>query len=90
MPILTKPDVRTLKALTRLRNDADFVEITAWIEHSLNELDRANRATMDPVLMRQHQGAGQALAEIVARARGLDPARGIPNSTPVPIRDGLG
>ena len=87
---LTRPDARTLTALARLRNDQDFVEITAWIEHSLNELDRANRATLDPVLMRQHQGGGLALAEIVARARGQDPARAIPTSIPVPIRDGLG
>lgn len=86
--MLRRPDDRTTQALRRLRVDADFHEFMAWIEHSLNELDHASRSTMDAVTLRQQQGASQALAEIVARAQGRDPARAIAAKA-TPVADGL-
>ena len=86
--MLTKPDERTLKALMRLRPDADFHEFLAWIEYSLAELDRHNRSTVDGVQLRQQQGAAMALSEIVARAQGKQ-LGALPVRTPEAIRDGL-
>jgi hypothetical protein len=72
--MLKRPDDRTVRALKAMRADADFNEFLAWLEHSLNELDRAKRATMDGVLLRQQQGGAQVIAEIVDYARGTTKA----------------
>ena len=61
---LQRPDDRTKRALARLRMDSDFQEIMAWLQHSLNELDRVKRITSDGVLLRQQQGASTAIAEL--------------------------
>lgn len=41
-----------------------------WLEHSLVELDRAKRMTIPADLLRQQQGAAQAVAELIAYAQG--------------------
>jgi hypothetical protein len=63
------------RAFAALRSDPDFLTILAFIEHSVSELDRSNRAQNDDVTLRQQQGAAQALAEFVERARGVNRAR---------------
>ena len=85
--MLAKPDPRTLEALKRLRTDSDFSEVMAWIEHSTNELDRANRATMDGVVLRMQQGAATVLAEFIERAQGKYQAGAI--TRPIPAQSGL-
>lgn len=69
--MLTRPDEKTKAALLRLmRGNADFMEVLVWLEYSVNELDRIKRTTTDSVLLRQQQGAAQAIAEVVDTARG--------------------
>lgn len=80
--MLARPDERTQQALKRLSGDPDGQAIIAWLEHSLRELDRANRATMDSVVLRQTQGAAFLLAEIVDRASGSYQAGAVVRSLP--------
>lgn len=88
MGYLLKPDDRTQAALKRSRPDADFQEISAWLEASLNALDKTKRSTMDAVLLRHQQGAALLLAEIVEHVYGRPPQRAL--SRPIPEKAGSG
>ena len=68
--MLKRPDERTKAALRHLSLDSDFHEVIAWLQISLAEMDQAKRITSDGVLLRQQQGAAQAIAELVAYAEG--------------------
>jgi hypothetical protein len=68
--LLSRPDDRTKAALARLRGDSDFHEILAWLQGALFNLDQQKRVTSDGVLLRQQQGAAQAIAELVDHANG--------------------
>jgi hypothetical protein len=80
--MLAPPDDRTNEALRRLAPDSDFQEFMAWIVHSLHEIDRVSRSTMDGAVLRQQQGGAQALAEIVERVAGRAKARAIVAAKP--------
>lgn len=67
--MLKQPDERTKAAFRRLRSDTDFIQILDWLEHSIAELDQTKRMTIPEPLLRQQQGACQAVAEIVKEAR---------------------
>jgi hypothetical protein len=62
---LKRPDERTLAALKRLRGDTDSIEVMAWLQTALAELDERNRTLTDPVLLHQGQGAAQVLSAIL-------------------------
>jgi hypothetical protein len=87
---LQPPSERVQKAFSRLRGDADFMQVLAWLEHSLNELDRAKRVTTDGILLRMQQGAAKSVAEIVNHANGVTRATAIgPRDTQAALgRDG--
>ena len=68
--MLIKPDSRVESALARLRGDSDFQIIVEWFRASQKALDDATRMCQDGILLRQHQGAGQVVADFVARAEG--------------------
>ncbi|MDH4172169.1 MAG: hypothetical protein OEW90_00890 [Betaproteobacteria bacterium] len=74
---LKSPDARVVKALARLRGDPDFMQVLAWLEHSVQELDRAKRVTADAVVLRMQQGAAKAVAEFVDHGNGVNKATAI-------------
>lgn len=67
---LKQPDPRVQQAFKSLRGDPDFMQVLAWLEESVYELDRAKRSTMDAALLRQQQGAASAVAQFVDLANG--------------------
>ena len=70
MIFLNIPEQKTVDAAMRVGRDRDGMEFLAFLEYSVHELDQANRLEKDPVLMRQRQGAAQAIAEILELAAG--------------------
>lgn len=66
--MLMRPSNRVLEAFSMLERDERFVEIKAWLEHSLAET-YARMTSIDAAAeLRQQQGSAKTLKEIIDTA----------------------
>lgn len=63
--MLDRPSQRVLAALSTLEGHPDFQVITEWLRASREHLSRDGMIAKDEVLARWHQGAFQALDELI-------------------------
>lgn len=69
--MLRPPNEPVKRALARLRvGDKDFAVVLEYLGSELEHLDTQNRRTVDPVLLRQQQGAAHLLATFIGAAQG--------------------
>lgn len=63
MKQLARPIDEELASLARLRNDSDFKRVLAYLERSHQDSLRRLEDLSDPMVIKQHQGAAQALRD---------------------------
>ena len=61
-------DERAARALTRLRANADWLDFSAWLAAQQTALRKVNDSEENECLLRQRQGAIQALSVILEAA----------------------
>lgn len=66
--MLIHPNKRVLQALASLEGNADFQEVMAWLQDSVQTVARDGFYVKDEYQARWHQGAGQALTELIDKA----------------------
>jgi len=66
--VLTHPTKRVLQALATLEGNADFQEVMAWLQDSVQTIARDGFYVKDEHQARWHQGAGQALTELLEKS----------------------
>lgn len=69
MSVLRQSPDRVVAALASLEGNADFDVVLSWLEESLDDLREMSCFTKDEIVMRWQQGACQALADLVQRAK---------------------
>lgn len=67
--MLKKPSAQVLSALASLEGNPNFSTICAWLEESLQDLYRDTAHTKEEVLTRWQQGAVQAVADFLDKAK---------------------
>ena len=67
--MLKKPDTQVLNALASLQGNSSFETVRSWLESSLQDLYVTSTITKDDVLSRWNQGAAQAVAELLEKAK---------------------
>lgn len=67
--MLKKPDTQVLNALASLQGNSNFETIRSWLESSLQDLYVTSSITKDEVISRWNQGAAQAVAELLEKAK---------------------
>ena len=67
--MLKKPDTQVLNALASLQGNSNFEAIRSWLESSLQDLYVTSSITKDEVISRWNQGAAQAVAELLEKAK---------------------
>lgn len=67
--MLKKPDTQVLSALASLQGNSSFETVRSWLESSLQDLYITSSISKDEVLSRWHQGAAQAVAELLEKAK---------------------
>ena len=67
--MLKKPDTQVLNALASLQGNSNFEAIRSWLEASLQDLYVTSSITKDDVISRWNQGAAQAVAELLEKAK---------------------
>lgn len=67
--MLTHPTKKVLQALASLEGNPDFQTVLAWLQESTETIARDGFYVKDEHQARWHQGAGQALTELLDKAR---------------------
>jgi hypothetical protein len=67
--MLSKPSPQVISALASLQGNPSFETVRGWLEESLQNLYADGARTKDEVLCRWQQGAVQAVAEILDKAK---------------------
>jgi hypothetical protein len=67
--MLKKPDTQVLNALATLQGNSSFETIRSWLESSLQDLYVTSTISKEEVLSRWNQGAAQAVAELLEKAK---------------------
>ena len=66
--MLSKPDTKVLSALASLAGHPSFETVRGWLIESLNDLYVNGSQAKDDVIARWHQGAAQAVRELLDKA----------------------
>lgn len=66
--MLAKPSHQVLSALASLQGEQNFETVRDWLQQSLDDLYANGASTKDDVLVRWHQGAAQAVRDLLDKA----------------------
>lgn len=66
--MLSKPNQKVLSALASLQGNQDFSTVQEWLCQSLDDLYANGATAKDDVIVRWHQGAAQAVRELLDKA----------------------
>lgn len=66
--MLAKTDTKILSALASLQGDPNFETVRDWLCQSLDDLYANGASAKDDVIVRWHQGAAQAVRELLDKA----------------------
>lgn len=66
--MLSKPNQKVLSALASLQGSPDFSTVQEWLCQSLDDLYANGATAKDDVIVRWHQGAAQAVRELLDKA----------------------
>lgn len=66
--MLAKPTHQVLNALASLQGDPHFATVRDWLCQSLDDLYANGASAKDDVIVRWHQGAAQAVRDLLDKA----------------------